>query len=353
MKIADREIGLDHPVYFIADIASNHDGDLQRAIDLIYLAAEAGADAAKFQHFRAETIVSDYGFKDLPRASHQKDWEKSVYDTYDQYALPYSWTGILAAVCKDAGIHFLSTPYDYKAVDLIEPYVPAYKIGSGDITWTQFIRYIAKRSKPIILSTGASTIKDVEMAILAMDGMKWDLYPDIALLQCNTNYTGDIKNFKYVNLNVIKSYFDYTDIVGLSDHTPGHAAVLGAVALGARIIEKHFTDDNSREGPDHPFALNPQAWREMVDRTRELEMALGDGEKKIEENEKNTAILQRRCLRATRDITEGELIVEEDIEILRPAPEYSIPPYELRTILGVRANRFIERGEHFSWAILG
>lgn len=350
MKIGDREIGKDHPTYFIADIGSNHDGDLNRAVDLIYLAARAGADAVKFQHFKAETIVSDYGFRNLPRSSHQKSWEKSVYETYDEYALPYAWTGVLAACCKDAGVHFLSTPYDYEAVDLIYPHVYAYKIGSGDITWTQFVQYIAKKGKPIILSTGASTLEDIERVILALDEFVDDR--SLAILQCNTNYTGNSSNFKYANINVLKQYYDYTNIIGLdaiglSDHTPGHTAVLGAVTLGARVIEKHFTDDNSREGPDHEFAMNPDTWREMVNETRNLEAALGDGKKKIEDNERDTVVLQRRCLRAGRDIEKGEIITEDDIDILRPAPEDSIPPYEIKYIIGSEAKEFIPKGEYF------
>ncbi|MNN06946.1 N,N'-diacetyllegionaminic acid synthase [compost metagenome] len=158
----------------------------------------------------------------------------------------------------------------------------------------------------------------------------------IALLQCNTNYTGSLENFKYVNLNVLRSYaIRYPQMVlGLSDHTPGHSTVLGAIALGARIIEKHFTDDNSRKGPDHPFSMNPQSWSEMVQRSRELEAAMGNGIKRIEKNESETFIIQRRCIRLNKNLEAGTAITKEDIEFLRPAPKGAMPPYEADLIIG-------------------
>ena len=149
----------------------------------------------------------------------------------------------------------MTTPYDYAAVDGVDCYVPAYKIGSGDITWTQFIEYVAKKAKPVLLATGAANIEDVIRAVECVIGNN----KDIVLMQCNTNYTGSFDNLKYVNLNVLKFYANLYPgmVLGLSDHTPGHTTVLGAIALGARVIEKHFTDDNDRIGPDHAFSMNP------------------------------------------------------------------------------------------------
>lgn len=311
-SIDGKTIGGNSPTYFIADIAANHDGDLERAKDLIYLAKEAGADAAKFQHFKAETIVSDKGFKSLgSQNSHQASWKKSVFEIYKNASVSLEWSPILKETCDKAGIAFFTSPYDFDLVDHIDKYVPAYKIGSGDITWIELIQYISNKNKPCILASGASTLEDVERAISVM----LENNQDIALMQCNTNYTAQLENFKYIHLNVLKKYRQLypTMVLGLSDHTPGHATVLGAVALGARIIEKHFTDDINREGPDHKFSMDPQSWKDMVDRTRELEAALGDEIKKIEDNEKETSVVQRRSIAVRQNLDKGKILHKSDL----------------------------------------
>ncbi len=351
VTIGDREVGPDFETYFIADIAANHDGSLDRAVDLIHRAAEAGADAAKFQHFRAEKIVSRRGFEEGPQLSHQSNWKKSVFEVYQSASVPWEWTESLAGACAAAGIHFFSSPYDMEAVDMLDAHVPAFKIGSGDITWIEMLEHIANKDKPVLLATGASNIGDVQRAVDAILGLN----PALLLMQCNTNYTGSLENFRFVKLNVLRTFQSmYPDLVlGLSDHTPGHASVLGAVTLGARAIEKHFTDDRTREGPDHPFSLDPAAWREMVDRTRELEYSLGDGNKIVEANERETVVIQRRCLRATRDLKAGSVIVADDLEALRPAPADSIPPFEIEKAAGRRLLRDVEQGDYPRWTDLG
>jgi sialic acid synthase SpsE len=344
--IDGKVIGDDHPTYFIADIAANHDGDLERAKTLIWQAKKAGADAAKFQHFKAETIVSDQGFRHLGgQQSHQAGWKKSVFEVYKDASVSMDWTPALKATCDEAGITFFTSPYAFDLVDAIDPYVPAYKIGSGDITWIEIIQHIAAKSKPYIVATGASTMDDVRRAVSA--GLA--INSQLALLQCNTNYTGSIENMRYVHLNVLRSYrVMYPDMVlGLSDHTPGHATVLGAVALGARIVEKHFTDDMSRSGPDHAFSMDPQAWKDMVDRTRELEAALGTGIKQPEHNERETVILQRRSIRAARDLPGGHVLCGEDLVVLRPCPPDALPPYRMTEILERTLRQAKRGGEHF------
>jgi N-acetylneuraminate synthase len=346
-KIGKTEISEKSPVYFIADIAANHDGEIQRAFDLIALAKEAGADAAKFQHFRAEHIVSDYGFKKLgSNLSHQANWSKSVFEVYKDASLNWDWTPRLAEQCRKVGIDFFSSPYDFDAIDHLDPYVPAYKIGSGDITWPAILEYMAKKDKPIILATGASSILDVVNAVDAIEKHN----KQICLMQCNTNYTGGKENLAYISLNVLKTfgmmYPDY--ILGLSDHTYGHTSVLGAVALGARVIEKHFTDDNNRKGPDHGFSMNYNTWKEMVERTRELEIALGSSIKRIEENEKSTVVLQRRCLRAAGNLKKGHVLTAEDISVLRPAPEGSLLPDKYHELIGKKIIRDLEFGQDFN-----
>jgi len=348
ITINKRVISIHTPTYFIADIAANHDGELSRAKELIWLAKKAGADCAKFQHFRAETIVSDYGFKNLSgnQQSHQSKWKKSVFEVYKQYECNREWTKELVETCEEAGIDFMTTPYDFDAVDNFDKFLSAYKIGSGDITWIEMIEYIAKKGKPVLLACGASTMSEVEHAIRAI--IKYN--PNVALMQCNTNYTASIKNIAYTNLNVLKTFAKKYPgmILGLSDHTSGNVTVLGAVTLEARVIEKHFTDDNARVGPDHLFAMNPKTWKEMVIQTRELESAMGDGIKRIEENEKDTVIIQRRCLRLNKVLKKGSVIQRDFIEILRPAPEDSFKPNELDKVIGKTVNKDKEKGSFLS-----
>ncbi len=351
-SIDGKMIGAGHPTYFIADIAANHDGDIERAKELIYLAKEAGADAAKFQHFKAESIVSDAGFKAMSKEamSHQSKWEKSVFEVYQDASVDASWTAVLKETCDKAGITFFTSPYGFDLVEEVDPYVPAYKIGSGDISWPQYIEYVAKKGKPTILACGAATFEDVDRAVRAALSAN----EQVALLQCNTNYTASLENFKYIQLNVLKSFANMYPgmIIGLSDHTPGHATVLGAIALGGRIIEKHFTDDVSRTGPDHKFSMDPATWREMVDRSRELELALGNGIKKVEGNEEDTVVVQRRGLRTVGDLSKGAVISKDDLVALRPCPKDGFPPHMEDSLVGKTLAADIKKGEHLTWAHL-
>ena len=164
-------------------------------------------------------------------------------------------------------------------------------------------------------------------------------------MQCNTNYTGSLNNFNYIELNVLKTFKKEFDniILGLSDHTPGHTTVLGAVALGASVIEKHFTDDVSRDGPDHKFSMDPVSWKEMVQRTKELENSLGIGQKVVMENEKETVVLQRRAIRTKNKINKGQLIKKEDIIFLRPCPTNALPPYKINEIINKTSKQEIEK----------
>ena len=347
-SIGGRRIGLKQPTYFVADVAANHDGDLQRAKDLIHLCADAGADAAKFQHFAASTIVSDYGFRSLgSQQSHQAKWKKSVFEVYQDASLNPDWTPVLKETCDKAGITFFTSPYSFELVERVDPYVSAYKIGSGDIAWLEIIEHVASKGKPVLLATGASSFDEVCEAV----DIALSRTTDVVLMQCNTNYTASLENFKYINLNVLKSYQQmYPEVVlGLSDHTPGHATVLGAVALGARVIEKHFTDDTKREGPDHVFSMDPRTWREMVDRTRELQAALGTAIKDVEENEKETVVLQRRAIRMREDIKAGTELSHNLLEVLRPCPDDALPPYHLNEIIGRKVTRDVKAGEHLRW----
>ena len=333
MNIGKRTLGHDQPTYFIADVAANHDGMLDRALELMTKAKEAGADAAKFQHFRADHIVSDKGFRELGgQQSHQSSWSQSVYEVYQAASLPWEWTKPLADHAKTIGIDFFTSPYDIEAIDFVDDFVPAYKIGSGDITWLEAIDHIASKGKPIILATGAATLEEVDRAVATIKNRS----VPYSVMQCNTNYTGVAENLHHIHLNVLSTYAArYPDaILGLSDHTHGDVTVLGAVAMGARIVEKHFTDDVTLEGPDHHFSMTPDSWRAMVERTRDLEAALGNSEKVVAANEDETVIIQRRGLRFARDIVAPHVITATDLVALRPATPGIVTPDHVDEVIG-------------------
>ena len=240
-------------------------------------------------------------------------------------------------------IDYFTAPYDLEYIDFFASKMPFFKIGSGDITWKQSIQRIAAFGKPILLATGASNLEEVEEAVTLIEQHNVPLI----LMQCNTNYTGGEENFDFINLRVLETYrlkFPRA-VLGLSDHSQGYIAVLGAVALGARAIEKHFTDDTSRSGPDHGFSLDPTKWREMVDATRILERSLGDGNKRIEENEVEARIVQRRAYRYSRNIEAGHLILESDVTPLRPCPPEGITPFDLDLIINRKISKAVEHDQ--------
>ncbi|MCW5877435.1 MAG: N-acetylneuraminate synthase family protein [Anaerolineales bacterium] len=336
IDILGRKVGLQHPTYFIADIAANHDGKLDRAIELIHLAKQAGADAAKFQNFQAPKIVSDYGFRNLDgQIGHQAAWTKSVVEVYEDASIPFEWTPVLKEACDEFDIHYFSSPYDYDAIEMLDPYVPAYKAGSSLISWPQAILRMAEFGKPVMIATGDSDMADVERTMQMLLAVN----QQVVLMQCNTNYTASEANYDHLHLNVLKTYAERWPnvILGLSDHTQSAAPVVGAVALGARVIERHFTDSNQREGPDHKFALNPENWAHMVAEVRILERALGSAEKFVAHNEKETYIVQRHCLRAARQIKAGEVFSEDMLEVLRPATPGALMAWDIPQVLGKKA----------------
>ena len=342
-KIGKKTISKNDPVYFIADIAANHDGSLKRAKKLIRLCAKAGANGAKFQHFKAQTIVSKRGFDKIGKITHQSKWKKSVYEVYEDASINFNWTKELKKECKKYKIDFLTSPYDLDYVDKVEKHICAYKIGSGDITWLEIIKKISKKKIPVILATGAATLNEVKQAVKIIKKNNKKL----VLMQCNTNYTNSIENYNFINLNVLKSYkrvFGNNVILGLSDHTHGHVTVLGAVALGARVIEKHFTDDNNRLGPDHAFSMNFNTWTNMVNETRILEKTLGDGIKKIEKNETKSSMVQKRSIYAINDIEKNQ-IFKNNITVLRPALKNHLPADKFAWLKNKKAKKSIKKGE--------
>jgi sialic acid synthase SpsE len=334
------KIGVNEPTFFVAEIGSNFDGDIERAKNLILLSKQAGANAVKFQHYTASSLVSDPGFKSLGESlTHQKGWKDSVYNTYKKASLDSSWTEELATFSKKNDIIFFTSPYSEDLVDIVNDHVPAYKIGSGDISNINLIKKIAKLGKPILLATGASNLFEVNQAVETI----YKYNDRLVLMQCNTNYTSNESNYKNLNLNVLNTFKKKFPgvVLGLSDHTFDEISSLGAIALGAKVIEKHFTDSNARVGPDHPFSLNPKTWPEMIKKARLLEQALGDGEKQIEENEKDAYIVQRRSICANKFIPKGKIIRKEDLSFLRPLPSNGFHPYEIDKIVGKTTNEDI------------
>ena len=343
IKIGSKTIGLDHPTYIIAEIGANFDGSIETAKKLVDAAKACGADCAKFQTFTAEKIVSDEGFKKMTLHGVHGSWGRSVYDVFKDVEFPHEWHREIADYCKEVGIDFSTSPYDKEAVDLCEDLdVPFIKIGSGDITWLSMLEYIAKKGKPMMLATGDATIAEIDEAvrtILATGNNQ------LILMQCVTNYPSKLES---ANIRVIEAYQKmYNIVTGYSDHAPGSVVALGAVALGARVIEKHFTLDKSLSGPDHPHSMNPEEFSFMVKSIRELEKSLGSSFKNVVEEESETVFVQRRGLCAKQDIEEGAIIRPEDIDVLRPA--LGIPPKFEQVIAGKVANRKMVKGEPIFW----
>ena len=214
---------------------------------------------------------------------------------------------------------------------------PIFKIASFEITDIDLIEYIASKGKPCIIATGSSELSEVKQVYKKV----LKINKNIAIMQCNTNYTANSRNYDYINLNVLKTYRKLFPraILGLSDHTYGHSTVLGAIALGARIIEKHFTLNNNLNGPDHKFSMNPSTWKEMILRSRELERSMGNTIKKIEKNEKDTVIVQRRSIHANKNLEKNHTIKKKDLIFLRPCPKNGIEPFKFKKILGKKLKK--------------
>lgn len=347
IKIGDRIIGEGQAVYFIADIGANFDNDLEKAKKLALAAKEAGADVIKYQSFLADKIVSGPSFAKMQLKGIHGTWGKPINEIFKEVEFPREWHKELADYCQKIGAAFSSSPYDFEAVDLLDSIgVNFFKIGSGEITWIEMLEYIAKKGKPMILATGDSTLAEVDEAVRTIENTGNN---NLVLLQCITNYPSKIES---ANINVLKTYQTAYDIItGYSDHSPGDVVVLGSVALGAKVIEKHFTLSKKDQGPDHPHSMEPLEFKKMVERVRLLEKALGSTRKEVVEEESETVIVQRRSLHANRDILKGEEIRKEDIIELRPA--VGILPKYKEIIIGRKAKKDIKNREAIYWHDIG
>ena len=275
MLIANKLIGRDQPCFIIAEAGVNHNGDINLAKQLINAAVEAGADAVKFQTFHADNVVT----RDAEKAEYQKSTtssDESQYDMIKKLELPDDAFRELSDYANDKGIIFLSTPFDEESVDLLDDIgVPAFKIPSGEITNFPLLKKIAEKHRPIILSTGMATLGEVEEAFLYLKEMG---SKDVILLHCTTSYPAPFDSVNLRAMDTLQCAFKVP--VGYSDHTEGLTIPIAAVAMGARVIEKHFTIDRTLQGPDHQASIEPHELMAMVKGIRDVERALGDGMKK-------------------------------------------------------------------------
>jgi len=343
IKIGKRAIGEGAPTYFIAEIGANFDGSLETAKEYARVAKECGADCAKIQRFKAKKIVSRRGFASMRLKGVHGSWKKPVDEVFQEVEFPREWHKAFFEYCWKIGITPSSAPYDYEAADLMEKVgTEFYKIGSGDITWLEMLEYIAKKGKPVMLATGASTLAEVDEAVRVIEKTG---NGDLVVMQCITNYPS---KFESANINVLHMYREaFGAILGYSDHTPGDVVPLGAVALGAKVIEKHFTFSRKNKGPDHPYSMEPQEFADMVRRTRDLEKALGSSRKDVVAEESETVIVQRRGLTATKDIRKGDIIKKTDVVELRPA--LGIYPKYKDAVVGKRLKKKLKAGDPIRW----
>lgn len=313
--------------FIIAEAGVNHDGDKDKAYALVDVAAEAGVDAVKFQTFKAEKVVTPVA----PKADYQlrtTNSEETQMEMLQKLVLPYEWHSDLKAYSESKRVQFLSTPAHDDAADfLVSIGVSALKISSADITNFPFLKHIAKTGIPLILSTGMSTIPEIEQAIEVMIENGCTLY---AILHCLSQYPAPMEE---VNLNAITTLKEtFSCPVGYSDHTTGIDISLAAVALGAEIIEKHFTLDTNLAGPDHAASLSPENLKNLVRGIRAIESAMGDGVKRCQPSEMNTRDIARKSLMITKDLPAGHVLTESDLEILRPSA--GIEPKYFQDVIG-------------------
>jgi sialic acid synthase SpsE len=343
ITIGHRKVGVGHPTYVIAEIGANFDQDIEKAKRLVVAAKECGADCAKFQSFLADRIVSAKGFASMQLHGVHGSWGRPVDEIFREAEFPRAWHREIADYCRTVGIDFSTSPYDFEAVDLCDELdVPFIKIGSGEITWLEMLDYIARKNRPMMLGTGDAPLAEIDEAVRTIEATGNNR---LILLQCITNYPSRIES---ANINVLRTYQLAFDILtGYSDHSPGIVVALGSVALGAVVVEKHFTLSKKDKGPDHPHSMEPAELAAMVKSIRELESAMGTTRKAVVEEESETVFVQRRSLYARRRIPAGKTIDASDIVELRPA--LGVAPKHKPQLIGKTARVDVEEGTPLLW----
>ena len=326
------------PVYVIAELSANHGGSKARALEVIHAASESGADAVKFQHYTAETITVRSDHPDF-KVSGGTLWDgRQLADLYAEAMTPWEWTGDLVAEANKLGIDWLSSPFDNTAVDFLEQFnIATYKIASFELVDLPLIRYVASKGKPMIMSTGMSTLDEIDAAVKAAQGAG---APQVSVLRCNSTYPANSSEMDLAAIPVMISQWGIP--VGLSDHTMTSVTAISAVALGATIIEKHITMRRSDGGPDGDFSLEPAEFAAMIRDIREATSALGIARFGPSPSEVNS-LKFRRSLRAVSAISAGEAITEHNVRSVRPAG--GLPPDDFSRVSGMKATRDIAVGD--------
>ncbi len=326
----------------IAEAGVNHNGNIETAKQLALIAKNCGADIVKFQTSKLNALVSKYA----PMADYQKEnigAEMSQRDMLKKLLLTYDEFVDLAAYCERINIRFLSTPFELESIDFLEKLgCSMWKIPSGEITNLPYLERIAKTHKKILLSTGMSTLNEVKEAINVLEKHGSD---DITLLHCTTQYPAP---FEDVNLNAMLTLrSEFGKAVGYSDHTKGIEVPIAAVAMGASVIEKHFTIDRNMEGPDHKASLEPDELQAMIQAIRNIEKAMGSGEKKPAKSEIANMAVARKSIIAACDIKKGEVLTEENLTTKRPGN--GISPMNWYKVVGTKAIRDFREDELIEW----
>jgi N-acetylneuraminate synthase len=339
--VGDRRVGPDEPAFVVAEAGSNHNGDLGIAKELIDVAAEAGADAVKFQTFRAEDLYVEGSGE----VEYLED-DRSIYEIIESMEMPYEWIPELHGYCLERGVQFMSTPFDERSAEELADYVPAWKVASYTSSHHPFLRHLAGTDKPIVMSIGAHELAEVRESVQALQDAGCE---ELVLLQCVAAYPTPLSE---INVRVVRTLREEFGVPsGLSDHTLDPVtAPAAAVALGASVVEKHFTLDKSMEGPDHQFALEPAELDAMVTAIRDAESALGSGEKRVLEVEEELYRKARRGIHAVRDIEAGTVITERDVKVLRPGKhDRGLDPKFYDEVVESTAARDIRADEGIQW----
>lgn len=342
ITIKDRKIGLNHPIFIIAELSANHIQKFDLAVQTIEAIKMSGADAVKLQTYTPDTMTIDCD-NEYFKIKQGTIWDgDTLYSLYKKAYTPWEWQPKLKKIAEDLGLIFFSTPFDKTSVDFLEEIkVPAYKISSFEIKDIQLIEYVALKKKPIIISTGIANIGDIEQAINTCKKLGNN---NIALLKCTSSYPTPLEE---LNLKTIPNMIEtFKTIVGLSDHTVSISVPIAAVALGANIIEKHFILDRKLKSPDSIFSLEPEEFKIMVSSIREVEKALGE----INYNSDNENIIFSRSLFAVKDIKRGDIFTYDNIRSIRPG--FGLEPKYLKYIIGRKSKRFIKKGTPILWDLV-
>lgn len=333
-------------VFFIAEAGVNHNGVLSDAIKLCEVARDSGADAIKFQTFKAKKLATSGATKAIYQKSNAPEFGTTQQEMLQMLELSEDEFRTIKRHCSDIGIEFISTPFDEESAQfLFDLGVDRFKVSSGDLTYLDFLTRLAGYNIPIIISTGMANLSEVEDAVTAIrDGGN----PSLSILHCVSNYPARANQANLRAMQTLEQAFGL--IVGWSDHTEGYAITLAAVAAGARIVEKHFTLDRSMPGPDHASSLEPSELRDLIANVRAVEVALGDGQKRPTDDERDTALVARRSLVAAADIPAGGVFDEANIAARRPGS--GLAPKCAGIVLGRRAACDIAEGELLSWDMI-